>query len=50
MSIDTTIEYQIALEQGDEQTAVLAAIVNGVSSLFDDDEEELELLVEEPDF
>ena len=49
MSIDTTIEYQFALEQGDEQTAVLAAIVKGVSSMPNDDEEELEFVVEEPD-
>jgi hypothetical protein len=49
MPADTTLIYELALAEGDQYAALLAAILNGVGATRDD-AAEVELVVEEPDF
>jgi hypothetical protein len=49
MGADTTLLYELALAEGDQYAALLAAILNGVGAVCGDDAD-IELVVEEPDF
>jgi hypothetical protein len=49
MPADTTLIYELALAEGDQYAALLAAILNGVGAACADDGY-VELVVEEPDF
>jgi hypothetical protein len=49
MPSHTALLYELALAEGDQYTALLAAILNGVSAACGNDAG-VELEVEEPDF
>ena len=48
MTTDNTAEYELALNEGDEYAAMLAARLNKMSLSNDNDGEEM--VVDEPDF